>query len=179
MPYNMAFAFVDRVTGVVKYDGLILLRMMIEISKPDTVIGIRDIDLELDTIILHPGCGNDINKCISHPQQCCITHTHTALSTSANSNSPFSFDTDGISFIINNSATCIICNQRDLFVGRLSSEKVSMTTCEGDTVKQRYIGNMQLILTDDSNVDHSYDIPNCIFDPNSPVNIVGIPVMDK
>ena len=38
MPYKMSFAFVDRVTGVVKYDGLILLRMMIKISKPDTVI---------------------------------------------------------------------------------------------------------------------------------------------
>ena len=34
----MYFAFVDRMTGVVKYDGLLILRMMIEISKPDTVI---------------------------------------------------------------------------------------------------------------------------------------------
>ena len=32
MPYKMSFAFVDRMTGVVKYDGPILLRMMIEIS---------------------------------------------------------------------------------------------------------------------------------------------------
>ena len=29
MPYKMSFAFVDRVTGVVKYDGLIILRMII------------------------------------------------------------------------------------------------------------------------------------------------------
>ena len=111
---------------------------------------------------------------VMHP-----THTHTALATSDKSNSPFSFDTDGISFIIDNSATCIICNQRDLFVGRLSSEQVSMTTCEGDTAKQRYIGTMQLILIDDSNVDHSYDIPNCIYDPNSPVDIFGITVLEK
>ena len=53
-------------TRVVKYKGLILLRMMIEISKPDTVIDIRDIELELDTITLHTGCGNDVNKFISH-----------------------------------------------------------------------------------------------------------------
>ena len=38
---------------------------------------------------------------------------------------------------------------------------------------------MRLILADDSNVDHSYDIPNCIYDPNSPVNIIGIPVLEK
>ena len=46
-------------------------------------------------------------------------------------------------------------------------------------MKQRYLGTMRLILKDDSNVDHSYDIPNCIYDPNSPVNIVGIPVLEK
>ena len=40
--------------------------MMIKISKPDTVIDIRDIELELDTITLHPGCGNNVNKCISN-----------------------------------------------------------------------------------------------------------------
>ena len=122
----MSLDFVDRVTRVVNYDGLILLRMMIEISKPDTVIDIRDIELELDTITLHHGCVNDVNKCIYYHQQCCITHTHNALATLANSKSPLSFDTDSISFIIDSSAPFIICNQRDLFVGRLSSEQVSM-----------------------------------------------------
>ena len=48
--------------------------------------------------------------------------SHTALETSSKSDNAFSFDTDGIRFIINNSATCIICNKRDLFVGRLSAE---------------------------------------------------------
>ena len=45
-------------TRVMKYDGLILLRMMIKISKPDTVTDIRDIELGLDV--------NDVNKCIYH-----------------------------------------------------------------------------------------------------------------
>jgi hypothetical protein len=34
-------------------------------------------------------------------------------------NFSFSFDSDGLSFIINNSATCIICNDRMQFVGDL------------------------------------------------------------
>ena len=38
---------------------------------------------------------------------------------------------------------------------------------------------MRLILTDESDVNHSYDISNCIYDPNSLVNIVGIPVLEK
>ena len=63
---------------MVKYDSLILLRMKIKISKPDTVIYIRDIELELDTITLHPGCGNDINKCISNMlRKFQETHTRT------------------------------------------------------------------------------------------------------
>ena len=66
MTYKMFFDFVDRVTGVVKYNSLILLRMMIEISKPVTLIYIRDIELELDTITLHPGCGNNVNRFISN-----------------------------------------------------------------------------------------------------------------
>ena len=107
---------------------------MIGISKPDTVTNIRDIDLGLDV--------NNIKKCISHHHQCCITPTHTALATLPNPEPPFFFDTDGISFIIDISATCIICNQRDLFIGSLSSEQVPMTTCEGDTVHQRYLGTM-------------------------------------
>ena len=100
MPYKMSFAFVDRMNGVVKYDGLVLLRMMIKISKPDTVTNIRDTELGLDV--------NDVKKCISHQQQCCITPTHTALDTSPNSDPPLYFDTDGISFIIDSSATSLL-----------------------------------------------------------------------
>ena len=141
----MSFAFVDIMTGVVKYDGLILLSMIIKISKPYKVTDICDIELGLDV--------NDVNKCIYHQQQICVTPTHTALATFPNSEPPLFFDTDGISFIIESSATCIICNQRDLFIGRLSSEQVSMTTCEEDTAKQIYLGTMQLILKDESNID--------------------------
>ena len=54
MPYKMSFAFVYRMTGVVKYDGLILLSMMIKISEPDMVTNIHDIELGLDV--------NDVNK---------------------------------------------------------------------------------------------------------------------
>ena len=68
-------------------------------------------------------------------------------------------------------------NQRDLFVSYIKSIQVCMTTCEGDIAKQRYLGTLRLILTDDSNKNNSYDIPCCIYDPDSPVNIVGIPAL--
>ena len=34
---------------------------------------------------------------------------------------------------------------------------------------------MKLILTDDANNHHSYIIPRCVFDPKTPVNILGVP----
>ena len=39
--------------------------MGILISKPGTIIDIRNLNLELDTINLHPSCINDINKLVS------------------------------------------------------------------------------------------------------------------
>ena len=46
-------------------DGLVLLRMAIKISKPDTIIYIRDLEESLELITLHPGCGNDVIKIVS------------------------------------------------------------------------------------------------------------------
>ena len=44
-------------------------------------------------------------------------------------------------------------------------------------MKQCYIGKMSLILRDDANINHPYDIPHCIYYPDSPLNIIGIPVL--
>ena len=54
-----------------------------------------------------------------------------------------------------------------------------MTTCEGDTYKKRYIGTVSLVLTDESNFNHSYDINPCIYDPETPVNVLGVPVLSE
>ena len=47
------------------FDWLIFTRMCISISKPDTIIDIRDLNMELEVITLHPVCGNNVNVCIS------------------------------------------------------------------------------------------------------------------
>ena len=52
-----------------------------------------------------------------------------------------------------------------------------MTTCEGDADNKGYIGTVRLVLTDESNVNHLYNIPRCIYDPETPVNVLGIPVL--
>ncbi|KAL7528961.1 hypothetical protein ACHAXR_004541, partial [Thalassiosira sp. AJA248-18] len=90
-----------------------------------------------------------------------------------------SFDTDGIPFIIDNSATCIISNVRSLFVGKLRSESTSLTTADSDGIKQRYVGTFKLQLTDDANVTHTYEVANCIYDPSTNFNIIGVPFLQK
>ena len=97
----------------------------------------------------------------------------------SNEKPPVTFDTDGIPFIIDNSATCILSNVRSLFIGPLKAESTSITTADGEVSKQRYIGIMRLKLTDDANVLYSYDIPGCIYDPNTPFNIIGLPFLQE
>ena len=42
----------------------------------------------------------------------------------------------------------------------------------------KLVGSMTLILTDDDNKHHSYIYPCCVFDPKTPVNILGVPALD-
>ena len=91
----------------------------------------------------------------------------------------FSWDTDGIPFVIDNSATGIICNVRKLFVGPLTPTRVTLETAEGQTTKTKYVGTLRLVLTDDAHKHHSYDVTGCVFDPDSPINILGVPFLGK
>ena len=63
----------------------------------------------------------------------------------------YSWDTDGIPFVIDNSATAIISNQRKLFVGPLTPMSVSLETAEGTSTTTKLVGCMNLVLTDNAN----------------------------
>ena len=91
----------------------------------------------------------------------------------------FSWDTDDIPFVADNSATGIICNVRKLFIGPLVPTKITLETAEGLSTKTKFVGTMQLILTDDANTHHEYNIKDCVYDPESPINILGIPFLGK
>jgi hypothetical protein len=91
----------------------------------------------------------------------------------------FSWDTDGIPFVIDNSATGIISNVRKLFVGPLTPTRVTLETAEGTTTKTKFVGTLRLVLTDDARKHHTYDVPDCVFDPDTPINILGVPFLGK
>ena len=78
-----------------------------------------------------------------------------------------SFDSDGIPFVIDNSATCIICNDRSQFVGPLRVQHTSVETTHG-TASSAYAGMIAICLTTDAGQTFKY-VPNMIYDPNLPL----------
>lgn len=86
------------------------------------------------------------------------------------------FDTDGITWVIDNSATCIICNDRSQFIGHLREEAGGVETANGLSTTS-WKGTIRITLTDDAGKSFTYHIPNAIYDKHSPYNIIGIPFL--
>jgi hypothetical protein len=55
----------------------------------------------------------------------------------------FSVDTDGVYFIINNSANGGICNIKSMFVGDVERHRVTLVTAYGRTTTVKLVGNIQ------------------------------------
>ena len=69
--------------------------------------------------------------------------------------SPFSWDTARIPFIIDNSATAIISNVRKLFTASLVPTTVTLETAEGISTETKLVGSIRLVLTDNTNQNHA------------------------
>ena len=122
-----------------------------------------------------------IHKHAAFPQDSPTRFSRVSLATSELQESPdnsFSFDSDGLPFVIDNSATCIICNDRAQFVGNLRAKKSSVETTH-ESASTDYVGTISLTLTTDDREKLQYHIPDAIYDPNSPFNILGIPFFGR
>ena len=89
----------------------------------------------------------------------------------------FSWDTDGILFVVDNSATAIIRHERRLFHGHITPTRVTLETADGFGTKTQLVGICCLVLTDNKNENYTYDVPGCVFDPVTPINIPGVPAL--
>ena len=89
----------------------------------------------------------------------------------------FSWDIDGIPFVVDNSATTIISNERRLFQGHLTPKRVTLETADRVSTKTQLVGICRLVLTNNTNIHHTYDVPVCVFDPSMPINILGVPAL--
>ena len=88
------------------------------------------------------------------------------------------WDTDGIFFCVDNCATCIICNDKSMFVGDLKPSRSEVHTSNGQNTPAME-GTIRLVLTDDTGDQHQYDIPGALYDPESPFNLLGVPYLSK
>ena len=108
-----------------------------------------------------------------------FSERYTALMSGQDNRLQYShFDTDGITFVIDNSATCIICNDRSQFIGNLRIEDGGVETANGLSTTS-WKGTIKITLTDDSGKSFTYHIPDAIYDEHSPYNIIGIPFLGK
>ena len=87
----------------------------------------------------------------------------------------FSWDTDRIPFLVDKSAIAIISNKHRLFHGHLTTTRVMLETADGVSTKTQLVGVCRLFLTNNTNIHHTYDVPGCVFDPDTPINILGVP----
>ena len=54
-----------------------------------------------------------------------------------------------------------------------------LETAEGTSASTKLVGVIRLVLTDDKNEHHTYNLQGCNYDPDSPINILGIPALGK
>ncbi len=91
----------------------------------------------------------------------------------------FSVDTDGVYFIIDNSANGGICNIKFMFVGDFERHRVTLVTAHGRTTTEKLVETIPLVLKDDKGKIWSYNIPDVVYDPESPYSLLGIPFLGK
>jgi hypothetical protein len=89
-----------------------------------------------------------------------------------------SWDTDGVFFCVDNCATCIICNDKSMFVRDLTPSNSEVLTSNGQNVPAQE-GTLRISITDDQGVPHQYDIPGILYDPESPFNLLGVPFLSQ
>ena len=62
-----------------------------------------------------------------------------------------------------------------MFTGPLTLMNITLITAEGLTTTKKLVGDLHLVLTYDRNKHHAYSIPGCVYDPESPLNILRVP----
>jgi hypothetical protein len=121
--------------------------------------------------MLHAQCKNASSK-QSSVKKVALTSKNAKEGT----NISCSFDTDGIPFVINYSATCIICNDRSQFVGNLRAQESSVETSH-ETARSNFVDTIRICLTTDEGMTMEYHIPSAIYAPDFQFDILGIPFL--
>jgi hypothetical protein len=111
---------------------------------------------------------NDLSSCSLHGFT-----TSFADVDSEQLNTQTHFDTDSVFFVCDNSTTGQICNDIQKFVpGTLQQTKKSLTTANG-TGPCLQEGTVCVRLQDDMGTEHVFILDNCLYHPDSPINLLS------
>jgi hypothetical protein len=91
----------------------------------------------------------------------------------------FSVETDGVYFIMDNSANGGICNIKSMFVRDFEIHRVTLVSDNGRTTTKKLVGTIRLVLKDDEGKPCSYSIPDIVYDPELPYSLLSIPSLGK
>jgi len=94
------------------------------------------------------------------------------------------FDSDGVPFIMDNSANCYIYIVKSYFEDLhefTAAEKklIGSIGTVGENATPSRVGNIQLTWIDDKEVNHTYIIENVYYVLNLPVNLIGVTKFGK
>ena len=87
---------------------------------------------------------------------------------------PILFDTDGITFLVDNCANTHVCNDKKLFCNLSSTATASLNTTNGSSEANLQSGRIKISWADDDNIEHEYNLDDVIYKPDSPFNILSV-----
>ena len=119
---------------------------------------------------------DDTTECIfnssQHPARSIISAFATGEEDEYGDNTTASFDTDSSFWVCDNSATGHICNDKSLFHGPMIPSEYNVGSATG-TSEPNLMGTVMLWVTDNEGVEHTFALKDCVYLPQSPVNLLS------
>ena len=81
----------------------------------------------------------------------------------------FLFDTDGLTFVVDNEANTHVCQDKSLFVRDISDSRVSLDTASGVNGPLLQVGRIKISWLDDDSVLFEYILDDVIYNQKNPI----------
>ena len=84
------------------------------------------------------------------------------------------FDSDGLTFVVENAANCHVCKDKSLFFGNVHDSHFSLDTANGINGPRLQIGSIKISWLDNDGRSYVYQLDDVIYNPKSPFNILFV-----
>ena len=116
---------------------------------------------------------NIIEKC--HKTGSMITGNRTVLTiTEAGSRALLFFDSDSMTFVVENKENTSLFNNSRLFIGILTNSNITLDTANGNQRLSLNTGPIRIAWEDNSGVTLTYEFKDVVYNPSSPFNFLSV-----